>query len=119
MSNRYLHVTAVPDGEAPLSVREKWVGLRLPLHAAAERSREARTFGVLSGPRRTSARLFALFMGRSIPARGYVVEAARAIEILRQQSPEAAARWQANAPHMLRPGRYFLFAENCGHVEAS
>ena len=115
----YLRVTAVPDGEAPLSVREKWVGLRLPLHPSAQDPRRARTFGVLSGPRRTMARLAALFLGRSAPGYGYLVEAAAAVDVLRQQHPEAAAWWQANAPHMLRPRSYFLFAESCGHVEAS
>jgi hypothetical protein len=117
-ASAYLRVTAVPEGEAPLSVREQWVGLRLPLHPRALRPRRVRTFGVVSGPRGALAQLVALCLGRTASARGYVVEAAPAIDILRQQSPEAAAWWQANAPHMLRPRRYFVFAEHCGQVEA-
>ena len=42
-------VTAVPAGEAPQWVREKWVGVELPL--ALRSAHDFRTFGVLSGPR--------------------------------------------------------------------
>src|SRR5580704_4538322 len=43
-----LRIIAVPPGEAPLWVREKWVGLELPV--AQRQSRKFLTSGVLSAP---------------------------------------------------------------------
>jgi hypothetical protein len=37
-----------------------------------------------------------------------------AIEILEAQHADAAGWWRAHAPHMLQPGRHFVFAEACG-----
>jgi hypothetical protein len=115
----FVQITQVPDGEAPLEVREKWVGLTLPLMPPIAGSRFARTFGVLSGPRRPLARVIALLRGRAAKGRGYVVEATQALEILHQAHPDAAAWWRTNTPHMLVAGRCFLFAESCGQVVRS
>lgn len=115
-ASRSLLITHVPSGEAPLSVRQQWVGLVLPLAPAHARVRTAPTFGVLTAPRSTLARLVGILRGQSVRKRGYAVESARAIEVLHSAHPEAAAWWRANAPHMLRPGRYFLFDEDSGHL---
>jgi hypothetical protein len=40
-----------PAGEAPLWVREKWVGLRLPVVLREAKPVRALTAGVLTGPR--------------------------------------------------------------------
>ena len=46
-----LHVTSIPPGEAPLWVREKWVGLSLPLAQRKSSPVSVLTSGVLSGPK--------------------------------------------------------------------
>ncbi|MBR1248538.1 hypothetical protein JQ609_16565 [Bradyrhizobium sp. AUGA SZCCT0169] len=42
---------------------------------------------------------------------GYAVEAAPAIGILAKSSPEAAAWWRENTPHLIAPKRYLVFHE--------
>jgi hypothetical protein len=48
---RYIRIIATPPGEAPLWVREKWIGLELPLVDGDSAAQEVFTSGVLSGPR--------------------------------------------------------------------
>ena len=114
-----LHITSTPPGEAPLWVREKWIGVCLPLAQRTSAPRSVRTFGVLSGPREFSARLFALLKGQAKPDSGYIVNSSLAISILDKSSPEAAAWWRENAPHMLAPQRYFVFQQCVGYVEGT
>src|SRR3981189_3195245 len=88
-----VRIIAVPPGEAPLWVREKWVGLELPLL----RWRAAGTFigfGAVSGPRTCLAQIWALLRGRSHRIYGFAVDASRAVEILARASPEAATWWR-------------------------
>jgi hypothetical protein len=44
------------------------------------------------------------------------VEAQAAVAVLAKSSPEAAAWWQENTPHLLRPKRYFVFPQGAGHI---
>lgn len=111
----HLRITTVPPGEA-LWVRERWVGLSLPLAPSNAKPRRLLTSGVLSGPDRFLSRIAALLAGRLKRESGYAVEARIAVEVLARHSPEAAAWWCANAPHRLRPGRYFVFDAASGHV---
>jgi len=111
-----VRITRVPAGEAPLWVREKWVGLELPIALKSGDPVNVRVRGVLSGPRHPLALLLALLMGRVQRTRGYVVNAAVAVDILEMSSPEAAMWWHANAAHMLQPGRFFVFQEAAGEI---
>src|SRR5262245_51454079 len=106
---RSFHITAVPAGEAPLWVREKWVGVTLPL--AHPSPRHFRIFGVLSGPRTWIGIIGAWLAGKLQQQTGYAVESRVAIELLEMSSPEAAAWWKENTPHFLQPRRYFVFRE--------
>jgi hypothetical protein len=111
-----VRIIAIPPGEAPLWVREKWVGLILPLTRYGS-ANTFRTFGVLSGPRTFLPQVWALALGRSNKTYGFPVNAARAVEILGHASPEAAAWWRENARELILPGRYLLFhAEVCDLV---
>jgi len=114
-----VRIVAVPPGEAPLWVREKWVGLELPL----TRWNSARTmlgFGAVSGPRTWLTQLWAFARGRSQRIYGYAINASRAIEILDRSSPEAAAWWRENAAEFIMPTRYLIFhAEACEIVADS
>lgn len=111
-----IHITSVPPGEAPEWVREKWVGLYLPLALRQSRPRTLPTSGVLSAPRNILSWLFALLTARFKRTTGYVVETSVAIQILEANHPDAAMWWKLNTPRLTRPGRYFVFAQEVGHV---
>jgi hypothetical protein len=59
-----VRIVAVPPGEAPLWVREKWVGLDLPVARYSGRGKFI-TLGVLSLPRSMLAQCLAVFRGRA------------------------------------------------------
>jgi hypothetical protein len=106
---RYIRIFAISPGEAPLWVREKWVGLRLPLADGDRGPRDAFTSGVLSGPRnRFIATLWGLF-GRLQLQTGYAVGVNEALGILEKTSPDAASWWRVNVPRLQKPKRKFLF----------
>jgi hypothetical protein len=97
---REVRIVAVPPGPAPEEVRRAWVGLVLPLGPAETGPRPIRTTG--TGEEKVS----------------YVVDAARALQILAAHAPEAALWWKRNAPAYSQPGRALLFSpEACQEVE--
>ena len=108
--NWAVRIVAVPPGEAPLWVRQKWVGLDLPVVRYAAH-RKLLAFGVLSIPPSWSAQWAAILRGRAERVAGYAVEAAPAVGILAKASPEAAAWWRENTPHLIAPKRYLVFHE--------
>jgi hypothetical protein len=108
---RSVRIIAVPPPEKPLWVRQKWVGLTLPLTGSANTYYGV---GVLTGPRTFLAQLWALVRGRSEKIYGFPMDAARAVEILDDVSSEAVAWWRENARELILPKRYLLFhAEVC------
>lgn len=109
-SDWIIRIVAVPPGEAPLWVREKWVGLDLPAARYSGR-RKFLTMGVLSLPRSVLAQWLAVFRGRAELIAGYAVEALPAVNILAHAHPEAAAWWRENTPHLIAPNRYLVFHE--------
>jgi hypothetical protein len=111
-----VEIRSVPRGEAPLWVREKWVGLRLPTVLKAGSPVPARTFGVLSTPRGRVRQLWALARGKSERESGFVVPVLSALEALEAASPEAAAWWRENAAHLVQQGACFLFEASCAQV---
>ncbi len=117
-SPRKVRVVAVPPGEAPLWVREKWVGLEFPLAQSSTRPLTERAAGVLSGSGTRSivaafVRCFTIGLNRE---RGFAVEVSVANQIVERTSPEAAAWWRTNAPHLFQSGRCFLFPEEVCEV---
>ena len=111
-----IRIIAIPPGEAPPWVREQWVGLVLPLAKRGRRARSRRVFGVLSGPRDFFTRWLAVLRGRAGRETGYVVRVLEAIAVLEKKSPEAAAWWRTNVPHMTSPFRCFVFSESVCQV---
>src|SRR5688500_2403497 len=105
----HIQITAVPPGEAPLWVREKWVGLRLPLLQRPSTPLVFHTFGVLTGPKTFLGALFAFFRGQLKRESGYCVNVRVAVDALASHSPEAAAWWRENTPHMFKATRFFIF----------
>jgi hypothetical protein len=115
--NRYLKITSVPPGEAPLWVREKWVGLSLPIAQQKDSPSSVLTMGVLSGPKGLLSSISALLLGKFERKSGFLIETIAAISILEQNSPEAANWWRETTPHILQPRRCFLFHREVGHIE--
>jgi hypothetical protein len=98
------------QGEAPQRVREKWVGLELPLAYGDSGARGAITSGVLSGPRNRLMALWWALRGRLERKSGHAVDADEAVRILEGTAPEAAAWWRQNVPQLQHGKRKFMFA---------
>jgi hypothetical protein len=116
MPQLFLRITFVPPGEAPAWVREKWVGLKLPLAQMSPDPRYHATGGVLTGPRTFFGALSALLPGRLNHTEGYLVNAPAALSILELAHPEAAAWWRTNTPHLFGRRRRLLFPKGVGDV---
>jgi hypothetical protein len=110
----HIRIVRVPPGEAPLWVRERWVGLRLPLLQRTAAPRSYLTTGVVTGPKTLWSSLVAILRGATERIDGYAVSVTAAVEELARHSPEAASWWRTEAPHMFRRGKYFVF-----HAEAA
>jgi hypothetical protein len=104
-----IRITNVPPGEAPQWVREKWVGLVLPLATWRSKPRMAYTSGVLSGPPNRLAAIWWGLRGRLERQSGYAVDASAALAILERTAPDAASWWRANVPRLLARRRRFMF----------
>ena len=106
-----IRITSVPPGEAPLEIRQAWVGLVLPLYRT--HARTYFTSGVLSRPRGTLGILRHLLAFRYKLERGYAVSSLAAIAVLEGANPAAARWWRENAGYGENVRRYFLFADDC------
>ena len=107
----FVRIIDTPPGEAPLEIRQAWIGLQLSV--LGKRPIRYLGSGVLTGPKNFFQTLLYLITFRLAIHSGYVVPADRAIEILAAAHPEAARWWREHAPHSLRAGRKFLFAPEC------
>ncbi|MEX1132441.1 MAG: hypothetical protein WEC15_04380 [Flavobacteriales bacterium] len=115
-----IRITSTPPGEAPEHIRQAWVGLEIPVPQRYAGQQRAMGLGVLSGPKTWLGALLAVITGRAQQRNGYIVEANTAVELLAARAPEAADWWRKNTPHLIAPGRYFMFAvEACEEVEES
>jgi hypothetical protein len=105
-----VRIIAAPPGEAPLWVRQQWVGLDLPVTRYSGQSWFL-GLGVLSMPRSWLGQWLAVIKGHAELVAGYAVEALPAVGILGEKSPEAAVWWRENTPHLIAPKRYLIFHE--------
>jgi hypothetical protein len=112
----FVEIVFVPEGEAPLWVRERWVGLRLPLALNSRGPMSLRTFGVLSAPKSVLGRIWGVLSGKAFRENGFVVFASDAVDVLERTHPDAAAWWRSNAAHLLQPGLCLVFQPQCGRV---
>src|ERR1700722_5396861 len=79
---KHIVIVSVPPGQAPLWVREKWVGLSIPICHKPSQGQTQR--GVLGGT--------------PTNGNGYSVSAAEAIERLYHVAPDAADWWKSHLP---------------------
>jgi hypothetical protein len=113
-----IRIIATPPGEAPLAIREAWIGTQLPLADRDGRPRTLRTNGVLTGPKTFLSAVATLLLGRTNKVIGFRVHAPAAIEALALKDPNAARWWREHAPQFLKPNRLFVFAaEVCELVD--
>lgn len=92
-----IRITKVPDGEAPLVIREAWVGLVLPCDPYLGYPSGGFERGVLSKAEASCNRL------------GFSVPQNQALVILEQDRSEAAKWWREQG--FPRAAQYFGFAE--------
>jgi hypothetical protein len=91
---KYIHIISIPKGDAPLSIRKKWLRLKLPL--VENLSSKSVQCGVNGNPPKNEG--------------GYAVNAAQALIILDQSSPKAANWWRRNLPPV--PSCELVFAKD-------
>ena len=115
-AQKKIRIIATPPGQAPEWVREKWVGLELPLAERFQGRVRTLTSGVLEGPPTFLGFLSRLFRGRVSLNQGFAVESAAAIAILETKSPDAANWWRENTPALLAAKRCLLFQKDVCEV---
>lgn len=94
-----IRIIATPRGQAPLSIREKWIGTVIPL---ADQNTKGIQIGVAGGQPENVG--------------GYKVNPREAVNRLEQNHPEAAAWWNSNFP--VDTVSAFVFAQDvCELVE--
>lgn len=108
-----VRIIDVPPGEAPVEVRNAWVGLVLPLSEGRATPRRILVAGVKSGPKGFIEFLRHLLARRLFIREGYEVDVLPALEILEKSNPSAAEWWRQNAPHLLGRRKRFVFPTNC------
>lgn len=87
-------IIAVPPGQAPLAVREQWVGMTLPV--AEDLPPNTFVVGVLNGEPKNQE------------DEGYSVETAVAIQELERKNPGMARWWRAVVPETIPT--WFVFS---------
>ena len=116
MTVRYIRITAVPEGAAPKWVREKWLGLELPLVIKQKKTRKFFTRSVLENPDGLFGALRRILTGKSEKQDGYAVATLAAIAVLEKADVDAAAWWKQNTPQLLKPGQFFVFKSDCCYL---
>lgn len=95
--NKVMRITSVPNGQAPLHIREKWIGVEIPFIEMGT----PKSVGVIDGKpvKRHEA---------------FTVNQTEALTALREKSPEAADWWK-NMGFPI-PGIHFTFNIECAEV---
>jgi hypothetical protein len=100
----HLLIVRTPPGEAPEEIRRAWVGIELPLRRGETEPSAFQTVGVVS------------HQGAEMST-GYAVRGRAAVDALASLSPEAAAWWRENAPHVVARGyRLWFPSDVCQRV---
>ncbi|MBN8886294.1 MAG: hypothetical protein J0I77_11285 [Rudaea sp.] len=113
---KLVQIVAIPPGEAPEKVRAAWIGATIPLaDIEAPQPGLWSSRGVLGKELGFLAQLKRL-VGIPVieqPSVGYVVEVLAAMEVLKSHAPAAATWWEQHTPHLIKPGKKFLFDASC------
>ena len=113
---RGIEIVSTPLGDAPLKVRQAWIGLILPvLPSNPDAPVNAPAVSVLALSTGWQSWLRWLFR-RPYPEldfTGYFVPSAEAIAILGEASPHAAQWWRRNMPALLQVNASLVFDAGC------
>jgi hypothetical protein len=109
---KYLRVVCVPNGEAPLWVREKWVGLDFPNSITSQKVVNIYIAGVLTKPRNILSAIIGYLLKKYDKKNVYLVNAIQAVSILSKASNDAANWWKENTPYLLKDNSVLCFEEN-------
>jgi hypothetical protein len=104
-----IRIVDTPPGEAPVAIRNAWIGIVLPLVPGVVGPQPALVSGVLSGPRGALSALLRLITGRIKRATVYPVRARVAFDLLERHAPDAAAWWRSHTPHLYDDDRVLGF----------
>lgn len=95
-------ITQIPPGEAPLEIRQAWVGVCVPVIKRTERPIKLPVIGVISGER----------FGYT---QGYQVPRDLAVANLEKHAPKAAEWWRKKRYTAdSSETTYLVFPEDCG-----
>ena len=108
-----IRIVGLPPGEAPIDIRQAWIGLELPLaDGKYQKQRSVRELGVLTGPKSLLGFLAAEIFRLGARTENFVVRAEKAFEILEDANPEAAGWWKENTPHLYKPCGLLAFSSD-------
>jgi hypothetical protein len=116
-------ITSTPPGEAPLEIREAWVGVKLEI--SGDNDSSPQQYDVIGIRTRVDGVKWKLrnLLRRQHPNQevwtGYAVELMPAIWALEKAGRnDAAIWWVKNVPHLLRPEQTFIFpSSSCRFLE--
>jgi len=109
----FIRITDMPPGDAPEWVRQKWIGLELPLSPRLKKSHNFIARGVLQPKRNFLYVLILALLGKAKRSKGYAVPVLEAVKVLEKSHPDAAAWWKENTPNLVQRGKFFVFHEEC------
>ena len=94
-----MRITSAPTGQAPLEIREKWIGVEMPFLEVGMPTGSVR--GVLDGK-------------KVKPHKAFTVDQEAALKALRERSPEAADWWKDYGFPV--EGAQFTFNAECAEI---
>jgi hypothetical protein len=104
-----IRIVDTPPGEAPVEIRDAWIGILLPLVSGEGGPKVVLASGVLSGPQNVLSTLWCLITGQIKRVTAYRVRARVAFDLLERHAPHAAAWWRSHAPHLYDDDRMLGF----------
>ena len=112
-----IKIIATPSGEAPLWVRQAWIGLELPLLIPGLHI--VPVMGVITGQSALHRLGYRLGLLRSEVMTGYFVNSSIAISLLLEQNESAAIWWETHLPQYLDSGQNFVFDARACEIQAA
>lgn len=94
-----IRITSVPAGDAPLAIREQWVGVEIPVYGVEDHGIAVMPFGedglagVITGPQRSVVSGLPVDPDDNPHLAGFRVETEVAIAALREAGKKEAADW--------------------------
>ena len=102
-----IRIVATPDGPAPQWVRERWIGLQLPVAKPTPVTNYCFKDFRPRGPAWPWSVAWWFATGKLERWTGYLVNVDEAWRVLDIRHSDAAAWWRENAPHLI--GTAFIF----------